>query len=66
MNGNAGWDWSNFTARFDIAKQESINLFLELKKRNLPVELISLGLGIILNCSRTQISSSVFKSVKLL
>lgn len=45
MAGTAGWSWDNFTAKFTVAKSESVKLYIELRGANDPVavELLSLG-----------------------
>jgi hypothetical protein len=43
MTGNAGWEWKDISASFKIAKEDTINMYLDLRKNKNPVELLSFG-----------------------
>ncbi|XP_035703578.1 protein TTE1956-like [Folsomia candida] len=45
MAGNAGWEWENISANFNIDQESTVQLYLDLARKQNPVELLSFGVG---------------------
>lgn len=43
MAGNAGWEWENISANFNIDQESTVQLYLDLARKQNPVELLSFG-----------------------